>query len=336
MKQYGHLNFDHIHIDALLKEGHDVRLVMPEDIAKLMNRPREMYEWIIPNWMNYYGKSGIVNRLFYILILLVLRIKTRFSKYDICIFSNTEEISLGMVPLSIKGYLICHANCSNFSNKIKRFFLNKLSIKNDFIVFNDRMKQVFVDNGISNVHIVSHGCMPSFNKTTKKNIPQELASHKHIIFHPSSKPDHMLLEGIVNNKRLHHFLIENDIVLVLKNKPIGVPDIQNIVYINRYLTKDEYQGLFLKSDIIVLAYPKEFEYRVSGVSFECVSNSKNILVLENPSLDYCRNFYNYDPFFKNIEEFCNKLNSILFESTNSRCIVGIDDLQPNYNKVLIY
>ena len=100
----------------------------------------------------------------------------------------------------------------------------------------------------------------------------------------------MLLEGIVNNKRLHHFLIENDIVLVLKNKPIGVPDIQNIVYINRYLTKDEYQGLFLKSDIIVLAYPKEFEYRVSGVSFECVSNSKNILVLENPSLDYCRNF----------------------------------------------
>lgn len=333
MKQYGHLNFDQIHIDALLAEGNDVRLVMPEKMAKLMNRPCDMYEWIIPNWMSYYGKNGAVNRLFYILILLVLRIRTRFSKYDVCVVSNTDEISLGLVPFPIKEYLICHANCCSFANKLKRYFMNKLSASNDFIVFNERMKQVFVDNGINNVHIVSHGCMPSFDKATMTSIPQELAGHKHIVFHPSSKPERKLLAGIMGNKRLHKYLIDNDVVLVLRNKPDGIADIPNIVYINRYLTTDEYRGLFLKSDVILLAYPEEFAYSVSGVSFECVSNSKNVLVLENPSLDYCRKFYSYDPFFKDTDDFCDKLNSIISNPDDNRCIVEIDELRPNYNKV---
>ena len=201
MKQYGHLNFDHIHIDALMSAGHDVHLIMPKKLAEKMNRPNDMYEWIIPNWMNFYCKSGVINRLFFILVLLLIRIKTKFSKYDVCAFSNTDEISLGLVRLPIKEYLICHTNASDFSSMIKHYFLKSLASKNDFIVFNERMKQVFVDNGIENVHIVSHGCMPPFDKCTLNDLPKELSMHKHIVFHPSSKPEPKILADITSNKR---------------------------------------------------------------------------------------------------------------------------------------
>lgn len=194
---------------------------------------------------------------------------------------------------------------------IKHYFLKSLASKNDFIVFNERMKQVFVDNGIENVHIVSHGCMPPFDKCTLNDLPKELSMHKHIVFHPSSKPEPKILADITSNKRLHKFLIDNDVIIVFRNKPTGIVDIPNIVYINRYLSTDEYRGTFLKSDVILLAYPKEFVYSVSGVSFECVSNRKNILLLNNPSLEYCRKFYNYDPFFKNTDELCDKLACLL-------------------------
>ena len=333
MKQYGHLNFDHIHIDALMSAGHDVHLIMPKKLAEKMNRPYDMYEWIIPDWMNFYCKSGVINRLFFILILLLIRIKTKFSKYDVCVFSNTDEISLGLVRLPIKEYLICHTNASDFSSMIKHYFLKSLASKNDFIVFNERMKQVFVDDGIENVHIVSHGCMPPFDKCTLNDLPKELSMHRHIVFHPSSKPEPKFLADITSNKRLHKFLIDNDVIIVFRNKPAGIVDIPNIVYINRYLSTDEYRGAFLKSDVILLAYPKEFVYSVSGVSFECVSNRKNILLLNNPSLEYCRKFYNYDPFFKNTDELCDKLECLLSHPNDNHCIVEIDNLRPDYHNI---
>ena len=189
IKQYGHINFDKIHINALVSQGYDVKIIMHKDIANKLPYSKEIYALVLPTWMGYSSKNGIINRLVYIATLLFIKFKISFKSYNYCIISNLDEISMALCPLTKDMFLICHGNSKNFTNAIKKIFLHKLALSCTFIVFNNQMAKPFLKNGITCIRIISHGCVAPFVNMKVHSEYAFMKKYKHIIFHPSSKTD---------------------------------------------------------------------------------------------------------------------------------------------------
>ena len=334
MQQFGHINFDQIHISALINSGNNVHVIMPERVSNSMSIDKNLYRLIIPKWFSKERKSPIITRFFVILTLLYIKLKINFSQYDLILISNTDVITLGMVPLCKHMGLICHGNAYDFQFKIKKYFLERLSKKNFFIVFNTRMKKQFTDNGINNVFCVSHGCIAPFSSDNKTPLPFTKCEYNTVIFHPSSKCDESFVLSLHKDKDFEEMLKKDKILLILRGRKI-IPDSHNIITISEKLSQELYQRIFLSSDIILIAYPETFKYQVSGISYECISNQKKMLIWKNPSLDYCQEFFNYDPMFSDTKELCSKIK-LFKDKENYKCVVTRADVTPNYKQILNY
>lgn len=327
MLQRGHVNFDKIQIEALEKAGFEVWIIVPSRV--MVSFPSSSYKCLftIPKWLSPQNASPLLNRIAYLLTLLYIKIKIKRSRYKHIFVSNFDEITLGLIPIDKKMYLYCHNTANNFSCKLKAFFIRRLAKNNHFIVFNDEMAKALYKENIKDVRIVSHGCVPAFPNAEHLKLKINV-DYNRLIFIPSERTNHIFLQDYLLNKQFVHFIERNKILVVVRNFP-GKPSSKYIHPINRYLSNNEYRSLFLESDFILIAYPQDFGYRVSGVSFECVANKKNLLYLANNSLKYCKNFYNYNPEFNNITELITKINN--FDYINDKCIVDKNNLMPDYS-----
>lgn len=330
MKQYGHINFDTIHINAMLSQGYDVKIVMHKEIAEKASFRKDQYALVLPKWLGYECKNSLINRVFYLLTLIYIKSRLSFQSYDYTVVSNIDELTLGLLPLTKNMYLICHGSCRGFGNKIKSFFLEHLAKRNTLVVFNKEMAQPFIEHE-AKVKIVSHGCVKPFLAETKTTSIPVIDGYSHIIFHPSPKIEETFIKEVYNEK-YNNILKDSNTLLLLRNNPYEDKGLSNIKFINYHLKEEDYQKIFLQSSIILFAYPNSFHLQVSGVSYECISNQKKMLSLSNPSLSYCKDFYNYDPFFKNAEEMIEKIH-ILFAKPELNIIVKPEHLIPNYHEV---
>ena len=330
--QKGHINFDHIHIDALIKQAGEVHLILHKDIAAQLPYPKEQYAMVLPACFNIDSTNGIINRLLYLLTLIWIRVNISFRQYDRIILSSVEEISLGIMPLCKNMFIICHDNARNIGKGMKGFFLQRLSRNNTFVVFNKEMGSPFAKRNMK-YQCVSHGCIQPFHSQEALDIPLVKTSYRFIIFHPSNRPNRQFIDELKSSASFLDFLQRKNILMILRSqRPQSNPS-DNCIFINQYLTREQYQSLFLMADIILLAYPDDFENRVSGVSFECVANNKRLLLKDNPSLVYCKQFYNYDPTFDSIKQLTERISQLL-ENPNARCIVKPSDLCPDYTTIL--
>lgn len=332
VQQKGHVNFHQIHINSLKNAGYDVKLILHNDIAKQLSYSKKDYVLTLPSFLNQRDNCPVLNRIIFIFTLIYIKRCVKLKSYDNVIIACLDEITLGLFPLQKNMNIICHGNADNFRNPVKRFFLKKLSRKNSFIVFNERMARPFKEHFIDRVYIVSHGCPHPFIPANVE-LPINIYKFKKIIFHPSTKISDEFLHQYVGDSRLSAFLKKNNALLLLRNQQEGIHETKNIQFISQYLTQEQYQQLFFRADLILLAYPPSFGYQVSGVSFECLANQKNLLVLQHPSLQYCHKYYNYDPIFCNFDEFCDKLQN-LFDDKGYKCTVSLNQLSPDYTLIL--
>lgn len=327
MLQRGHINFDKIHIEALEKTGGEVWLIIPSRLKKFF--PSSSYKCLItiPKWLSPQNASPLLNRIAYILTLLYIKLKINKSLFDYIFISNFDEITLGLVAPGKQMYLYCHNTANNFSCKFKAFFIRVLAKSNHMIVFNHEMAEKFYSEGIEDVKVVSHGCIPPF-PDSKTQMLKVRVDYRRLIFIPSERTSPFFLQTFLRNKEFTNFIERNKILVIVRNFHDN-PTSKYIHPINRYLSDSEYRTLFLKSDFILIAYPPDFGYRVSGISFECVANKKNLLYLANDSLKYCKSFYNYDPEFNNVKELIAKIEK--FDYNCYKCIVNKDNLRPDYS-----
>lgn len=332
-KQPGHVNFNRIHIDALLRAGAEVRLVMHRKVAEKLPYPKEMYCLVLPAWLEHKQGHPFFNRLVLCLTLLYIKCRVPISSFDRVILSYWEETTLGLIPLCRGMYLICHGNAASFSSGLKSLFMKRLACYNHFVVFNERMASPFLERGIRNVHILSHGCMPPFTLPEELRVsPFDKSRYDYVVFHPSGNVDGDFIQSL-NDASFLEFLQRERILLVLRNKPAGFPACPNIVFKSGFLKTEEYRQMLLYSDAVLLAYPPDFQYQVSGVSFECISNRKNLLVKYTPALAYCGDFYNYNPFFTTVEEL-RELLLVMKSEPERCCVASADQLQPDYTGIL--
>lgn len=332
--QRGHINFNRIHIDAIKSAGYNVRLILHSDIADQMDYPNEDYVLKLPRCLNQRKNSPILNRVIYLIILFWIKIKViNFSRYSYVVVSSCDEPTMGVLPLCRNMYIMCHNTASVYS-KVKRFFLKKLAKHNTFLVFDEYMKKPFVENGIKSVKIISHGCVAPYEHCHDENLPTMIKGFSKLIFHPSSRVDSSFVDNLVVDDKLCEYLQKNDILLLIHGDKEEYKNLSdNIRFISGFLPLMVYQAIFMKADIILLAYPSTFQNQVSGVSFECIANQKNILVRDHPALTYCMEFYNYNPLFKNNEELLYKIKNLTSDPTTYCCVVSAKTLKPNYKKI---
>lgn len=329
--QEGHVNFNHIQIKALQQSGYDVKVVTFKSVADALPFDSDTYALILPDRLKRSGCRTIRNRILFVMALIYIRWHLKVKSYDDIVVSYCDEISLATVPLARGMHIICHT-AATLGNKVKRFFMKRLARHNSFIVFSTYMAEPFKAHGIENVRVVSHGSIAPFSPQAVP-LPIDTAGFNRVIFHPSSKIEEAFVKTLTSHKPLLDYLHDNKILLILRNIPDKYAGCPNIQSINAYLSQDEYQQLFLKADIIMMVYPDTFNYQISGVSYECVANAKRMLIQSHPSLAYCGQYLNYNPFFSTIDEFCERV-SFLCENAEAGYRITPESIQPDYKSIL--
>lgn len=325
----GHVNFNRIHIDALRETGCNVRLVLYKSIKEELPYNDSDYDFIIPNCLGMKEGHRFFNRIAFLVVLFLIKLKVSLFQYDYVYVANFDEITMGIFPLCRNMLLVAHANGMGLKNRIKRPFLKKLARHNTFLVFNECLASAFRAGGINSLRIISHGCVDIVSPPKECFPSLHLEKYALVVFHASPKICTEFITKIIENAEVIKTLEKYNILLILRNlKDHPVSSGRHVVSINKYLTKEEYNFLMSRSDAILIAYGEQFKNQVSGVSFESVSLGKNLMVLENPFLYYCRDYYNYDPLFQDSASFICLLKLLL--EKECKCVVSPKDLRPDY------
>ena len=127
--EVGHVNYNHIHINALMAQGFDVRLVLHQYTKDRLPFADSQYALVLPHFLR--RRNGwlepLRNRIIYLLTLLYIRLKVNLNDYDQVILSSFDEVTLAMLPLCRNMRLTSHGNGLGFENPIKRKLLKATS-----------------------------------------------------------------------------------------------------------------------------------------------------------------------------------------------------------------
>lgn len=317
----GHINYNRIQLQALINESICIDCVCVEGYEKYLSFPeynKIVFSLIPLSLVN--RSNSIFARLSLVRIFRYIKKNFSIRSYDIVLFSSFDEFSFYFSNIKSDNiYLVCHRNVEGLNRSIiKRRVMLLISTRiSSFIVFNDYMKERMLSAKCYNTKIVSHG-FPDKITILDENIEfgssfSPLSSYEHILFSPSNgSTDYDKICELVMSNDFIDFLEQNNILFVLK--PLSgrfTHNSKNILVVESRLETGIYNYLFLKS-IILICYPPSFDYCVSGVLYECFSNSIYCLLLDNNNNFYSyRTLFTYNPFWSTVDELIVALQTII-------------------------
>ncbi|MDM8336360.1 hypothetical protein [Mediterranea massiliensis] len=330
--QPGHINFNQIYINYLYKEGYSIDFFFINDYAKKLSLKAESKVFSIKSEFLTRRYNPLFNRFLYLYTLLYIRYKVNIKEYDYLLFSSYEEISFFFSFFS-GVYIINHVNLQKIHSPIKKVFITQVFKKNNPIVLSKESYNLVRNNFAYKRLILSrHGLLPPFSIDCQDSRFAALVSkYKHVIFSPSdNSSDFQFLRKLLSSEAFLQYLQRENILFVVRTKEKIVCSINNILCISHYLDEKDYRFLFLKSDVIVIIYPHNFIYRVSGVLFECFSNMKMCLLSDIDSFREYSSFFKYNPYFGNTEELIDGLNNCI-HYVGMNPFNSLDSLSPSIN-----
>lgn len=325
----GHIAFNTIYIEALRKQTSTLHIILRESHAlSYYDFQSDMYVMKIPEILYPNIKANsLVKRIYEYFRCIYVFSKINSNNYDDILLSHYDEILLSLLPLPKNLSLINHDNARGFSNLIKSFCLKHVSKKVKQIVLENFALEEFKKNKIFNVYRICHGIRKPFNSDSRefyKIVGNN--SYKYYLFLPSVATDTYKVKSYFGAE-FSKFLSTYNIGVITKTAIEGV---DNLIIIPKYLTEVAYESLFLFSSIILVIYPDTFKFRVSAVFYEACANKKKILLNSLPSLEYSREYCNYDPLFSNEDDLINKIK-ILLPTTE---LYAYSEEQPDFSAIL--
>lgn len=319
----GHINFNNIHINALLRLSDNVDLVFEEGYYNQLNvnNCRLIYQY--PKLKNH--NNGISNRIKIYRNLKTILKNVPFSEYDKILFSSFDEISFTFFNLPSNVCLINHTNVSGvYSSKIKRCLYKRLSNKHQQIVLDSLSKKYLIDIGINNVKCVNHGLPPKIKVSNDWRLTHFVGEsvYNHIIFSPSrGSNDYDFLNQLIEDKGFVSLLKSTNSLLIMHDDEkldISHKYNPNILLIKKRLSQTDYENLFLQSSLILITYPDSFRYRSSGVFMEALANNKDLIVPEIPSFSLYKSILDESNFFTSVNDAIFKIENRLNHYFNIR------------------
>ena len=245
----------------------------------------------------------------------------RKEKYDIVLFSAFDELAMLFWPnVGGKLLLIAHGNISGGRSSFKRFALKRIVTNAHLLVFHDFIRTRAKELGVPSVSVMGQGLTAPYSKiqlaSLEQYLPVQLKSlaqgqRKTIVFVPSvtKYSDDILLHTLLSpqmdelcSRKGIHFIIKGG-----KARPLS-----HVTMLPQFISKAEYQAVFQLADTVVLGYPSSFDYRLSAVFIECISNNKPCVVSEIDCFRALSKHFRYNPYFGD----CGSLVRAIGESTS--------------------
>ena len=318
-----HSNYNRMQIEALCKIADRVDFVFKEGYEKDLNIASDNIVYSIP--LRYYKrtKNSLLSRLITIYVYYLIKRNIKLNDYDVILFFT---------------YLINHINVSGLPfSRIKRFFYRCVSKRYKQIVLDAESKVYLHSLGVDNVEVVAHGLVkPFYNKSATSVYDQKFKGYSKIIFSPSlTSVDEHVLAFLIADSAFLDYLASNNVLFVLRSQVLK-STCGYIHIIRDVMEKEDYECLFLKSDVIFLPYPRSFQYRTSGVLLEALSNHKKALVSDT---SYFRQYQNVGidiRYFTSNSDVLSSLQTLLSLSSSevSQSVNDLLALMPDYKFLL--
>ena len=323
----GHLPYNEYQINAFKALGLDVWIICREPQASYFRQKGIKVAFVLDE--RFYSKHSHFNRLYLIWIQLKIYHYIRTHHFEYVVIGSYDTITQFLMPLTIDTFIINHVNPTFLDNPIKLLLTNLISNRAIHVALNEDIKSYLASKlATKRVICVPHG----FSKKNKINCAfqdRDLSLYHKIIFCPSvGSSDIHKIESLLLSTEVLTFLHSNNYLLILKGD-YKCSQSENILCIHRHLSKEEYDDLFIKSDLILIWYNESFQYRVSGVLFECIGNNKVASIADIPSMRSYEMIFNYNPYINlsideidtysvidHFQKLLNIGNEILYINTN--------------------
>lgn len=324
-----HANFNRIHISALLKVGCDVDCVFRCGYSHILNINNLKIVYEIPDSDYEKKDTRIKGRILMLKRLLDVKRNVNFASYDRIILSYYDETVLPFAFYPSKMYLINHINIGGLKYWIKRTLFKRISKNNTQIVLSKDAFDYIGKLGIVNRQLVYHGLPKTYNKSELRS---SFIDKHYCIFSPSAQSsDIESIKNLLNSERFISYLIENNVEFIIRTKQ-ELPNKPNVKLITSYMSDEDYQNCFVKSDIILVLYKKQFMYRVSAVLLECISNNKKVVIQNHPGLQEYKSIFGKDSFFDNVEGAISAIDRLLKD--NKQPMYDKYNFEPDYSFLL--
>jgi hypothetical protein len=321
LSPYGHISLNIILL-RILEKFASVDVAWKQSYAEndsLSKIVRTFY--LIP--LDYYQfGSKIDYRIKNIKIIKWILKNIDINKYDLIFISSYETISFSLAwpkKLHPRVVILNHNNLDELVDKRKFFFFKHIPKYVEHIVFEEYMKEYLLKEvKISNkVWVVNHPIDLSKVDNYKKIVDKsKICKEDKIIFAPSGSNDENFIAQLVNLQKGKNLLSQFPFKLIVKSKEVQYQD-NHLVVTKKYFDYEEYISYFGNSLLILLPYPKDFHYRISGALFDCFAFKKRFISSSVPIFKYYINKYpEIGETFDSINEFQEILFRISKEPMN--------------------
>lgn len=323
-----HVNFNRIHLNALLSEGYVVDGAFKGGYEELLDMPNVRVVCEIPEKHYEHGKeTQLYGRYLMLKRLFDVKRAVRLKDYDAIILSYYDELVLPFAGYPKGLYMINHINIGALNHWIKKFFFKRLAQKNTHIVLSKSAYDFVKQLGIGNCRLVYHGLPKPYPKDISK---PTWMNHKYCIFSPSvTSTDFTAIHELLNSNLFLDYLINNDILFVIRGRDL-YSDCSNIKIIDHYMDDADYQGCFIHSDAIFVAYRQDrFKYRVSAVMLECIANNKRVIAKSSEALNEYEGAIGSESYYDKVKDIFELLDRTVNDSDVD--IKYIFEHQPDYS-----
>ena len=341
---FGHNNINRIYINKFLEEGYDVHVAMKKSYFETLGIDKELLHLELPESLFKNTNSKILYRFNQIRLLWYISEKTNNLDYSFYFFTYFDEIAFYLSWFRRSSYLMVHGNTESLYVPLKFFFLRRLSnIKEiNFVVFLESFQKLFNLKGIDNVLVCSHG-LPVFEEFESKHesyLFNDLIktincpfTEPKIIFVPNAnKFGDTSINDLINHQRFVELIEKNNIIVVLKGKP-NSESRHRFFYLPPYVDETNFKALLKNSFVVLLNYPLSFQFRVSGLFFECMARNIPLVVTNiSPFLHYSKNF-NYNPYYGNLDELVSTIDFLTTVDSNFNPYKDLNAIEPSINKI---
>lgn len=192
------------------------------------------------------------------------------NRYEHIIFTGFENITFSLFKKKNNStFLYIHNNLDR--RMISKLFFYLLSKNYTFMVFEDYIRDFLIKNKRSAVSIP----YPIANQ----NEIQVKSKVENFIFAPNVNPKGNEFEGLV------HFALDRGLEIYVKYKNIENPGYSNVIVKPYY---DNYSEMLKAANFI--AVDISYDYRVSAVFYDAMTNNKKIIFLNSKNL-FCKEMY---------------------------------------------
>lgn len=221
------------------------------------------------------------------------------DSYDLIFISSYETISFALAwPKKTKSRVIIlnHNNLDELKVLLKKFFFKRIPDYVEHIVFEEYMKKYIVEeikvpNRIWVIHYPIDFCkVHDYQQLLIEELPKNSKNNEKIIFAPSGSNDENFILKLINTQKKEKFLNNTVFNLLIKSRQSEYRD-DHLIVTKKYFAYKEYLMYLGNASLLLLPYPKDFRYRVSGVLFDAFAFKKSVIASSIPLFQYFVNKY---------------------------------------------